>query len=112
MRVLPRPHCHAHQRSTFVTLRRDVYDLSFVISHADNATIEAATREYGVDAERIRAWLNREYYTYRRASRSTIRSLPRIEAGSKIRRKKQKPRPLFEEIIRYIVVELCAFSWY
>ena len=88
MRVLPRPYCHAHERSTFVTpprcpCERASYDLSFVsydqlaVSHADNATIEAATREYGVDAERMR---NRAYYTYRRASRSTIRSLPRIEA--------------------------------
>ena len=42
-------------------------------------TIEAAAREHGVDAERMR---NRAYYTYRRASRSTIRSLPRIEPAS------------------------------
>ena len=81
MRVLPRPYCHAHERSTFVTLRRDVqakelattFQLSFVsfdtVSHADNATIEAATREYGVDAERIRVWRNHTYYTYRRACR-------------------------------------------
>ena len=67
MRVLPRPYCHAHERSTFGTLcaaamsnRKSNIATTFLcklrsVSHADNATIEAATREYGVDAERIRA---------------------------------------------------------
>ena len=54
MRVLPRPYCHAHERSTFVTLRCDVQAKELAlrpflcklrsVSHADNATIEAATR--------------------------------------------------------------------
>ena len=35
------------------------------VSHAENATIEAATREYGVDTKRIQVWRNCTYNTYR-----------------------------------------------
>ena len=86
MRILPCPYITTRMRDDFrhslprcPSKRRFLCKLRSV-SHADNATIEAATREYGVDAERIRAWCNPAYYIYRRTSRSTIRNLPRIEA--------------------------------
>ena len=69
--VLSRPYCHVIL--IFVTLRRNVqvkelattFPLSYIhvraVSHTENATTEAATREYGMDMERIQAWRNHVY---------------------------------------------------
>ena len=71
--------------------KRCSYDLSFklkAIKSAENTSKEAAARQFGVDARRIRKWRGQK----------TIKRRPRFNAGSKNSVNKQTPGRLIKEI--------------